>query len=66
MVVPLEIRIKRVMQRDKISKEAVLKRIQQQWSDEQKIEKSTFIIDNLSLESAKHQVNEILKKLIIQ
>ena len=54
------------MQRDKISKEAVLKRIQQQWSDEQKIEKSTFIIDNLSLESAKHQVNEILKKLIIQ
>ena len=66
VVVPLEIRIKRVMQRDKISKEAVLKRIQQQWSDEQKIEKSTFIIDNLSLESAKHQVNEILKKLIIQ
>ena len=65
VIVPLEIRIKRVMERDKISREAVLKRIKQQWSDDQKIEKSTYIIDNLERESAKRQVEEILKILII-
>ena len=65
VIVPLEIRIKRVIDRDKISREAVLKRIKQQWSDEQKIEKSTYIIDNLEIESAKRQVDEILKILII-
>ena len=65
VIVPLEIRIKRVMERDKISREAVLKRITQQWSDDQKIEKSTYIIDNLERESAKRQVEEILKILII-
>ena len=65
VIVPLEIRIKRVMERDKISREAVLKRIKQQWSDNQKIEKSTYIIDNLERESAKRQVEEILKILII-
>ena len=65
VIVPFEIRIKRVMERDKISREAVLKRIKQQWSDDQKIEKSTYIIDNLERESAKRQVEEILKILII-
>lgn len=65
VIVPLEVRINRVINRDKISREAVLKRINQQWTDEQKIEKSTYIIDNLELESAKSQVDEILKKLII-
>ena len=65
VIVPFEIRIKRVMERDKISREAVLKRIKQQWSDDQKIEKSTYIIVNLERESAKRQVEEILKILII-
>lgn len=66
VVAPVEIRIERVIQRDKISREDVLKRINQQWSDEQKIKKSTYIIDNVDLKLAKRQVDEILKKLIIQ
>lgn len=65
VVVPLEVRIERVMNRDKISREAVLKRIGQQWTDDDKIDKSTYVIDNLDLASAKQQVREILKKLII-
>lgn len=66
IVAPVEIRIERVIQRDKISREDVLKRINQQWSDEQKIKKSTYIIDNVDLKLAKRQIDEILKKLIIQ
>ena len=66
VVVPFEVRINRVMQRDNISRETVLKRINQQWTDDQKIERSTYIIDNLDLESAKGQVDKILKILKIQ
>ena len=66
VVVPIEVRINRVMQRDNISRETVIKRINQQWTDDQKIERSTYIIDNLDLESAKGQVDKILKILKIQ
>ncbi len=63
VVVPFEVRINRVMQRDNISRETVLKRINQQWTDDQKVKNSTYIIDNLDLESAKQQVDRILKIL---
>lgn len=61
---PLETRIKRVMERDKVTREDVLKRINNQWSDEQRISKSDFIIKNTSLEDTKKQVNEIFNLLI--
>jgi len=60
---PLEIRLQRVMKRDKTDRESVLKRIENQWTDEQRIAKSNFVIHNLSVESTKKQVDEILKKL---
>jgi dephospho-CoA kinase len=60
---PLEIRLQRVMKRDKTDRESVLKRIENQWTDEQRIAKSDYVIDNLSVESTKKQVDEILKKL---
>ena len=41
----------------------VLKRIENQWTDEQRIAKSNYVIHNLSVESTKKQVDEILKKL---
>ena len=59
VVAPLEIRIKRVIERDKTTREAVLKRIENQWSDEQKNSKSDFVINNSSLEDAKTQVVKI-------
>lgn len=43
---PLETRIKRVMKRDKISREKVLDRIKNQMDDSLKEEKSDFIIHN--------------------
>jgi len=60
---PLETRLQRVMKRDKTDRESVLKRIENQWTDEQRIAKSNYVIHNLSVESAKKQVDEILKKL---
>lgn len=60
---PLETRLQRVMKRDKTDRESILKRIENQWTDEQRIAKSNYVIHNLSVESTKKQVNEILKKL---
>ena len=58
-----ETRIKRVMSRDNCTKEAVLDRIKNQWSDSQKTSKSDYIIENENLSEAKLQFQEILKKL---
>ena len=60
---PLETRLQRVMKRDKTDRESVLKRIENQWTDKQRITKSNYVIHNLSVESTKKQVDEILKKL---
>ncbi|GGC92265.1 dephospho-CoA kinase [Flavobacterium lutivivi] len=60
---PIEERINRVMKRDKTTREKVLDRISNQWSDEQRIEKSDFVIENSSLNIAFEQVNEILDLL---
>ncbi len=66
VVAPLELRIERVMKRDLISRELVLKRINNQWSDEKRKEYSQYIIENIDLFKAKCQVDEILKKVINQ
>ncbi len=60
---PLETRLQRVMKRDKTDRESVLKRMQNQWTDEQRIAKSDYVIHNLSIEATKRQVDEILKLL---
>jgi dephospho-CoA kinase len=63
---PLETRIERVILRDKTSRSDIISRINNQWTDEQRIEKSDFVIQNLSIDIAKEQVNEILKFLTNQ
>lgn len=65
VVAPIENRIDRVMKRDHVDRAAVLARINNQWTDEQRIEKSHFIIENISPENTRKQVSEILKKLTI-
>lgn len=60
VVAPLETRILRVMNRDKISRDEALSRIKNQWTDEQRIQKSNFIIQNEYLQEAKKQVDKIL------
>lgn len=60
---PLEDRITRVMQRDNCSREQVLQRINSQWTDEERAAKSNFVIDNTTAQSAKNEIDKILKIL---
>jgi len=43
---PVELRIKRVMDRDKVSREEVLSRMQHQLDDTEKMKRCNFVIDN--------------------
>lgn len=63
---PLDIRIERVIQRDKVSRDQVLKRINAQWTDEQRIAKSDYVIENTTIEKTKTEIKEILKILKIK
>ncbi|GIZ07668.1 dephospho-CoA kinase [Flavobacterium sp. UMI-01] len=66
VVAPLKTRIQRVIQRDNTTEEHVLKRIAAQWTDEQRIAKSDFVIENTDLEQTKIKTDEILKILQIK
>jgi dephospho-CoA kinase len=63
---PIEIRLQRVIQRDKIDRKSVLKRMQSQWTDEQRVAKSDYIIHNISVKETYEQIEQILKLLINQ
>lgn len=60
---PVETRIARVIARDKISRDAVLQRIENQWDDKRKAALSDFVIENIDPADTARQVKEILKKL---
>ena len=60
---PMEIRIKRVIQRDNCSKEEVFKRIKNQMPQEEKERLSDFIIVNKRGEKLLPQILEICKKI---
>lgn len=61
---PKEIRIKRVMERDGVSKEEVEKRMKNQISEEEKEKKSNFVINNIDLMKSFEETELILKKII--
>lgn len=65
VIASLKTRIERVIQRDQISEDTVLSRINNQWTDEMRIAKSDYIIENNDLSIAKQQLDEILKKMMI-
>lgn len=63
VVAPASLRLQRVMKRDNATEEAVLARMNNQWTDEQRILKSDFVIENIDFEQTKQEVDEILKVL---
>ena len=63
---PVKLRIQRVMERDKTTRKLVLKRINAQWTDEQRISKSDFVIENTSIKTTELAVVKILKILKIR
>lgn len=58
------IRIERVIQRDQISKDAVLARMEKQWPDSTKIKLCDFIIENNDHDMILPQLNAILNELL--
>lgn len=66
VVAPLEIRIKRVVERDKTTRKKVLERIKNQLNDEEKSSKSDFIIENTTKEALNLGIVKILKFLRIK
>jgi dephospho-CoA kinase len=62
---PLNDRIQRVKDRDKVSNTQILDRIKNQSDDEIKIKNSNFVIHNLELEMTKYQVRAIFDQLTL-
>jgi dephospho-CoA kinase len=63
---PLESRIQRAIERDKTTRDQVLRRINSQWTDEQRVLKSDYVIENINLDFAKKKTEEILNILRIK
>jgi len=59
----IEVRISRVMQRDGVTEEAVLDRMKNQWTDEQRKEKSHFNISNNNSDLVIQQLVSMINKI---
>lgn len=62
---PVDVRIDRVMQRDGISKEAVLQRMKNQLTDEEKQKLATFTVQNMELNHAFKKIDKIIDEVLI-
>ncbi|KAA5824728.1 dephospho-CoA kinase [Algibacter amylolyticus] len=63
---PIKIRVERLLKRDDTSKEKIEAIMKNQWTDEEKIKHSHFVIENTNLEETLNQVLQIHKKLLIK
>lgn len=63
---PQELRIQRIMDRDHLTFDEVMSRINNQWTDEMRIKRSDYIIDNQEIEKACAQTEKIIKILLNQ
>ena len=61
---PIELRIKRAMERDKVSRDEVLKRMDQQFDEDLKMSKCDFVLINDEQQLLIPQVLELHEKLI--
>lgn len=60
---PLECRVERVMARDNVSRERVLQRISNQWSDSRRLEMADFSIETNDRDSIIEKVMDIIRKI---
>ncbi len=60
---PLECRVERVMARDNVSRERVLQRISNQWSDSRRLEMADYSIETNDRDSIIEKVMEIIRKI---
>ena len=60
---PKAVRIKRVLARDGVSKEDVLSRMVNQWSDKRKKELADIVIENIDMNAVKKEVLRVHRRL---
>ncbi len=60
---PKEVRIERVISRDNSTREEVLNRIKNQWTEDRKVAKSDFVIQNIVFLDTKKQFLKIFESL---
>jgi dephospho-CoA kinase len=65
VVAPVELRIQRIIDRDNSTKEDILNRMKNQFSDKEKIEKSDFIIENIDLKNTKKEVDKLHMQFLL-
>lgn len=61
---PEDLRIKRVMDRDGVTEEAVRARMDKQWPDEKKVKMADFVVENIAWETLNIQVADLHEKLV--
>ncbi len=61
---PKELRIKRLLMRDQTTKDKIEAIIKNQWSDEDKIKRSHFVINNVNIEDIDEQVLNIHQQIL--
>jgi len=61
---PIDLRIKRLLKRDKTTKTKIKAIMNNQWTDEEKVKRSHFVIENIALENVKEQVLKIHKEIL--
>jgi dephospho-CoA kinase len=61
---PQEIRIQRVIDRDHLTYDEVMSRINNQWTDEMRNEKSDYVIDNQDIDKALIQAEFVINNLL--
>lgn len=61
---PLELRVKRVIERDQVTADAVMARIEKQWPEEEKVKRADFVVLNDGERLLVPQVLEIHRSLM--
>lgn len=61
---PIDLRIERLLKRDKTTKRKIKAIMKNQWSDEDKVKLSDFVINNTSLENTKIQTIKVHKQIL--
>lgn len=64
VIAPKELRMSRLIKRDNTTKKKIEAIMKNQWSDEQKVELSQFVIKNIDVENTKKQVVEVHNNLL--
>ena len=61
---PKELKIERLLKRDDTTKAKIEAIMKNQWTDEEKVKRSHFVIENIALENTKNQVIKVHKQIL--